>query len=239
MISSVTRERLERRYYPDLQDVVFGRLDTELARRLDRDAVVLDSGSGPGSWILREHRSRVRYLVGEDVYVPDVSQLDAFVLADSEHLPFTDGAFDMVVAYMVLEHLPNPESCFHEYARVLRPGGWLCFKTPAVRTPLFFLARLLPTRVHKRLKSRIGIDEEKVFPTYYRANVLRHLERGLTAAGFHRDWLHTVDQTYAYLSHHRWTYVIGLLYSRLTDSSLLSFLRNQIIGLYRLGEETR
>ena len=145
----------------------------------------------------------------------------------------------MVVAYLVLEHLPHPESSFHEYARVLRPGGYFCFKTPALHTPLFLLARLLPTRLHKRLKSHIGIDEHDVLPTYYRANVLWELERSLALAGFHRDWLHTVDQTYAYLSHCRWTYVMGLLYSRITESPLLSCLRNQIIGIYRLGEETR
>ena len=237
MISEATRQALEKRYYPDLHQAVFGRFDAELSRRLPDGAVVLDAGSGPGSWILRDHRPRLGQLVGADVYVPDVSHLDVFVLANCAQLPFADNSFDMVVAYLVLEHLPDPLSAYREFARVLKPGGYFCFKTPAVRTPLFLIARLLPTAWHKRLKSRIGTDEEDIFPSVYRANVLRDLERDLAGTGFHRDWLCTVDQTYAYLPHTRWAYTLGLLYSRMTEWRAFAWLRNQIIGIYRLSEE--
>jgi len=243
VLPEAAKKALEAHYYPDLQREVFGRFEDQFVARLSKGAVVLDAGSGPGSWILQAHRERLGLppvqvgglLVGTDIYVPDVSRLDAFVLARCEQLPFAEGAFDMVVAYLVFEHLPEPRLAFREYARVLKPGGYLVFKTPAVHTPLFLLARLMPTRLHKRLKARIGTAEGDVFPTYYRANTLRLLERELSGAGFQRDWLYTVDQTYAYLSHARWTYALGLLYSRLTCWPLLGWLRNQIIGIYRLS----
>ena len=238
MISEATKKALEKRYYPDLQQAVFGRFDAALDCRLSQGAIVLDAGSGPGSWILRPYRRRMGQLIGADVYMPDVSHLDAFVLANCAQLPFADNAFDMVVAYLVLEHLPAPALAYREFARVLKPGGYFCFKTPAVRTPLFLLAKILPTTWHKRLKSRIGIDEKDIFPTVYRANVLRTLERDLIDAGFQRDWLCTVDQTYAYLPHTRWTYALGLLYSRMTEWRAFSWLRNQINGIYRLSEES-
>lgn len=239
VIAPQTKQALEARYYPTLQETVFGRFEREFVRCLGRDAVVLDTGSGPGSWILQEQRERLRLLVGEDVYLPDVSHLDAFVLADAQHLPFADDSFDVVVSYLVIEHLPDPAAAFREYARVVKPGGYFVFKTPAVRTPLFLLSRLLPTSLHKRMKARIGTAEEDVFPACYRANTVPILERELAAAGFRRVWLTTVDQTYAYLSHYRWMYVLGLLYSRMTEWRALAWLRNQIIGIYQIPGEVQ
>jgi SAM-dependent methyltransferase len=45
-------------------------------------------------------------------------------------LPFCDGAFDVVCAFEVLEHIPDDETVLHELARVLRPGGALFFSVP-------------------------------------------------------------------------------------------------------------
>jgi SAM-dependent methyltransferase len=46
---------------------------------------------------------------------------------DAAALPFEDGAFDLVLGHAVLHHLPEPERCFAEFARVLAPGGELFF----------------------------------------------------------------------------------------------------------------
>jgi len=237
VISAQSKQNLEKRFYPDLQRRVFGEFEAAFVARLGQNAVALDAGSGPGSWILQTQRHHLRLLVGEDVYVPNTSKLDAFVLAASEHLPFANCTFDIVVAYLMLEHLPAPELALGEFARVLKPGGYLCFKTPAVRTPLFMLAHLMPTGWHKRLKRGIGVAEHDVFPTYYRANAIGILDHHLARTGLVRDWLRTVDQTYAYLSHNRFSYAVGLLYSRLTEVPALAWLRNQIIGIYRRPEE--
>jgi SAM-dependent methyltransferase len=48
------------------------------------------------------------------------------VVADAADLPFEDGAFDLVVAYMSVMNLDDPEAAVREAARVLDRGGRLC-----------------------------------------------------------------------------------------------------------------
>lgn len=47
-------------------------------------------------------------------------------LADAADLPFEDGAFDLVVAFMSLQDMDDPDGAMAEAARVLEPGGRLC-----------------------------------------------------------------------------------------------------------------
>jgi SAM-dependent methyltransferase len=46
---------------------------------------------------------------------------------EASALPFPDDSFDLVVGHAVLHHLPYLDRSFHEFARVLRPGGTLFF----------------------------------------------------------------------------------------------------------------
>lgn len=48
------------------------------------------------------------------------------VVADAIELPFADGAFDLVVAYMALHDIDQMPQAVAEIARVLEPGGRLC-----------------------------------------------------------------------------------------------------------------
>jgi ubiquinone/menaquinone biosynthesis C-methylase UbiE len=47
----------------------------------------------------------------------------------SQPLPFPDNAFDAVVCFDALVHLPNRPRVFAEWARILAPGGWLLLTT--------------------------------------------------------------------------------------------------------------
>jgi len=62
--------------------------------------------------------------------VTDVSEEAAraavdYVVGDMEHLPFADGAFDLVTTSAALHHSSNPVRTLRQAARVLRPGGVL------------------------------------------------------------------------------------------------------------------
>jgi ubiquinone/menaquinone biosynthesis C-methylase UbiE len=56
--------------------------------------------------------------LGEDV---------ATVAADAERLPFEDASFDLLFGHAVLHHIPDLQTAFDEFARVLAPGGTLLF----------------------------------------------------------------------------------------------------------------
>jgi SAM-dependent methyltransferase len=52
------------------------------------------------------------------------------VLADAAEMPFRDGEFDLVVAYMCLHDIDGMAEAVHEAARVLEPSGRLCLAIP-------------------------------------------------------------------------------------------------------------
>ena len=54
----------------------------------------------------------------------------AAVVSDVARLPFADGSFDLVVAYMCLHDIDGMAGAIREAARVLQPGGRLAVAIP-------------------------------------------------------------------------------------------------------------
>lgn len=118
----------------------------------------------------------------------------------SHALPFADGAFEVVFASWLLEHLATPDRDLAEISRVLRPGGAFVFITPNARHPLSGLNRSLGyfAGVQGRLVARFyGRASEDAFPTRYRANTRGQLEELATAASLRLATLDAIpDPTY-------------------------------------------
>lgn len=106
------------------------------------------------------------------------------VAGDVHRLPFTDAAFDVVTANMVIEHITDPPALFRELHRVLRPGGRLLIHTPNARGYTTRAARVVPEPL-KAVCARIIQQRhvEDVYPAYYRANTREALERAARSAG--------------------------------------------------------
>jgi SAM-dependent methyltransferase len=95
----------------------------ELQPRLRRELGVLHVAPEPVVG------ARLRYASGEYVSV-DAEPGRADVAADLTALPFTDGAFDLVVCSHVLEHVADDRAAMRELHRVVRPGGRAAIQTP-------------------------------------------------------------------------------------------------------------
>jgi ubiquinone/menaquinone biosynthesis C-methylase UbiE len=85
-----------------------GRVARDLAER-GHQVTALDSASG-----LVQH---ARQADGESLYL----------VGEGAWLPVRDGCFDLVVAYNTLQVVEDMPQTVRECARVLRPGGYLCF----------------------------------------------------------------------------------------------------------------
>lgn len=60
----------------------------------------------------------------------DLRSAKALVLGDLCNLPFSTGAFDVVVCFHVLEHVPDDASAMAELGRIVKPGGDLVVVVP-------------------------------------------------------------------------------------------------------------
>ena len=106
-----------------------------LGKRLGKPGLrILDIGCGAGA-------NALELSAFGDVTASDRS-LDALafvrsrgveraVAAEAPGLPFRDGAFDIVTAYDVIEHVDDDRGFVAELARVLAPGGALAVHVPA------------------------------------------------------------------------------------------------------------
>ena len=182
---------------PELQAGGFSRHEgaiqffTRVQALLHPDMCVLDFGAGRGLFQedpnmfrrnLRTLRGKVRKVVGVDVddaVLTNTGVDESRLVKPGELLPFAPSSFDMVVSDWVLEHLDEPEIFAREMERVLKSGGWLCARTPNKWGLTAIGARLVPNKLHTKFLKRLqpARQEKDVFPTRYRLNTLRDIER--------------------------------------------------------------
>ena len=109
----------------------------EEAALLSRRKRVVDLGCNNG-WgtriIAREAASAVGVDVSEGALAearrPPIPKNVEFYKVEGDHLPFRDGAFDMVVSCQVIEHVPTYATYLGEVRRVLNEDGVAVFTTP-------------------------------------------------------------------------------------------------------------
>jgi SAM-dependent methyltransferase len=112
------------------------RFAARFAQRLGEDISVLDDGCGAGYGAV-EFSARAR-VTGVDISPDAIAYARQnfglpnikFLQAACESLPFADGAFDMIVAFEVIEHLERWREMLCEARRCLKPAGVLLVSTP-------------------------------------------------------------------------------------------------------------
>ncbi len=136
-------------FYPEMAAGGFSRYDgtiqfyQRIHALLRPGDSILDFGAGRGMAFhqdkvpyrrgLRDLRGEGRRVIGVDVdpVVSTNPSLDeAQVIAPAHPLPFADATFDLIVSDSTFEHVADAAGVACELDRVLKPGGWLCARTP-------------------------------------------------------------------------------------------------------------
>ncbi len=202
--------------YPEIMAGGFARHDDEflffsrLRILLKSTDTVLDLGAGRGYSVTSGPLGKIGYkrldllckkLIGADVdeAVRENPYLaESHVIGEDGHVPVEDASCDMVMSRSVMEHVENPEIFASEVERMLKPGGWFCALTPNKWGYGSIGARLVPNKLHAKVLRSVGAvgrdggrEDEDVFPTVFRINTRRDIERVFSKEKFeHGTYYH-------------------------------------------------
>ena len=219
-------------YYPESGIAGFSNVDgtiafyTKVNALLSPSSTVVDIGCGRGAYGedpipfrrgLRIFRGRCRKVIGLDVdpHARVNPFLDEFCIIEGECWAVEGDSADICIVDNVLEHVEDPGSFFSECWRVLKPGGFVCIRTPNVFSYFGLISRLVPSR--KRLavleKAKDRVKEQDVFPVFYRCNTIPKIKHVLQKHGF-EPCVYGYDAEPSYLSFSRLFYYLGVLHQR-------------------------
>jgi SAM-dependent methyltransferase len=207
------------RFYPDYDKHAFEHQIASLVRP-QMSVLEIGAGSGRGHQNVFHLRGRCARYVGVDLD-PRVMQnphLDEAFVADAATLPFENESFDLVFHKMVAEHLDKPSEAIAETARILKPDGRLLFETPSRFYYPMLAAHLTPTWFHRYFVGRFGSGDtaDEVFPTVYRLNDRRSIDRVCRQAGLAAEVTFRSTPP-GYLRFSAVTFMLGVVYERCVE----------------------
>lgn len=227
-------------FYPETVAGGFSRVDgtvafyTRINALLRPEMTVLDFGAGRGMGVqddavpyrreLRTLRGKCRRVIGIDVddAVRENPGLDeAHVVAPGADLPLDTASVDLIVSDNTFEHITDPAPVTRELDRVLKPGGWICARTPNRWGYIALGASLVPNSMHVALLRHLQPDRKAmdIFPTAYRLNTRRALRRYFPPMRYdHCSYRHFAEPAYFANSKPLWALI--LLIFRLTPPAL-------------------
>lgn len=90
-----------------------------------------------------------------------------FLQMDAQHMSFPNHQFDVIVSSLVLSVVPNPQQCFREMLRTLKPNGTLIiFDKFSPKGQQLSLMKRMIMPLTKLLDTDIGINFEKLYEPF-------------------------------------------------------------------------
>lgn len=227
-------------FFPETAAGGFSRVDgtvefyTRVNALLRPDMTVLDFGAGRGAAIqedpvpyrrsLRTLKGRCRRIIGVDVdgaiaQNPGLDEL--YVIEPGGRIPLEAESVDLIVSDATFEHITDPLSATKELDRVLKPGGWVCARTPNRWGYIALGARLIPNRWHVSVLRRLQPTRKEIdiFPTAYKLNTRKVLRRYFPPERYeHYCYGHFAEPAYFGTSKALWFFM--LLVFRFTPPAL-------------------
>jgi SAM-dependent methyltransferase len=211
-------EELDRRFYPGYVDE-HARFDAVIRRYIRPGIAVLDAGAGRGVMYPYDYKDTVARMAGADTdpAIQENANLTDAVVADLAHLPYGAAEFDLVFSKYVFEHLDRPLDVMRELRRVLKPGGHLLIHTPNRWHYVALFATLTPTTFHAWFNDKRGRVEADTFPTRYRVNDRKTVDRLAMSTGFRVVSIELIETKPDYLFFNPVAYRAGIAYERVVN----------------------
>jgi SAM-dependent methyltransferase len=173
-------------------------LDRALA---EREAItVLEAGCGASTHLSFRRPAR---LVGIDTSRKQLDRnaaLDERILGDVQTFPFASDTFDVVIAWQVLEHLPNPDQALERFRDTIKDGGLLVLSLPNVLSVKGLVTKFTPHAFHVWTYRRVfgmkdaGTDDNAPFPTFLRFSIRpSRILRFARENGFAVEYYHSFE----------------------------------------------
>jgi SAM-dependent methyltransferase len=146
-----------------------------------RGAAFRDGGSDYQKYLrnLKKFGAKVTACDIDDAVLAHPCSDHQVLVRPGENLPFGADAFDVIVSDMTFEHIDDTTLVSKELVRILRPGGFICVRTPNRFGYVRFMSGLLPSSIHIFALKYIqpGRKHYDVFPAYYKMNSVNQIRR--------------------------------------------------------------
>jgi SAM-dependent methyltransferase len=223
-------------YYPESRFGGFSNIDgtvvfySRVNALIRSTSVIVDVGCGRGAYgedpVLYRRQLRILRGKGQRVIGIDIDPnagsnpfIDEFGLIEDNAWPVERETADLCLADNVLEHIPDVDRFFSECQRMLKPGGYICIRTPNLLSYFGLVSYLVPNRSHLPVLRRVKdqVVEQDIFPTVYRCNTIPSIRRMLKKNGFEHA-VYGYEAEPSYLSFVHLAYSLGVLLQRFTPN---------------------
>ena len=206
-----------------------------ITKYIQQNSTVLDVGCGREAPVLRKFNNFCDILIGIDIadFNKKRNGTVHLIAGDIDNIGLRDNSIDIVISRSVFEHIESPMLVYQEIHRVLKPGGCLIFLTPNLYDYASLFAQIIPNCFHAHIvKITEGRDEQDTFPTYYRSNTQRAIEKLAASVGFRVSSILYLGQYPSYFVFNPLLFLLGTAYDKIVCRfESLRFLRGWILAV--------